>query len=583
MTLKEVRQYLAQKIATLNDIAKKVNVPINNYDTFTKIINKSTFDIAVVGEFTSGKSTLINALLGIDILPSLLEPTTARITYITYSEAPKIILNMKDGNHNIREFDINFLKKLIAENKSEVESIESIEVMINNPLLEDGIRIIDTPGTNETDEQRVKITYNILPEADAVIYLTIHPVTSTNIQVLKEHIIDNKIKNLFFVLNKIDLIGDQLEIAVKDSKSWFIEEYNQPLTDFYPLSALDYLEGIETNNEDLINKSRFEHFKLSLINFLKSSKKYKNLQEQYSAIFEGVKIQLIELLNIKISGLQLPEESFKERKNILEEDLIKFKEQILELEKQLDREFDSITLRVEDSLNNLLNEIISTIDDSFSRGSGDIDLLLKDIKLAIKYKYEAWIERNEPIINEILSSIKEEVSLRTLQSFQGIGESIMKFTDPKIMINGRLNNASYIDQVMADDSKFEKYQVRSVVSTMIFLHFIGFSAFAPAAFLFYPHFKENRKKWFQKQKDKIKPEIISSVQKEFKSFRKERLHYIDNIKNELNFQIDSAVKDQSNRIKLQIDEIENERKEKKSDIENKIKDYYNALELIKEI
>ena len=221
MSILDIRKELSSKINKLEGITKNLKLQLNDYGFLTRIINKTTFDIAVVGEFTSGKSTLINALLGIDLLPTLLEPTTARITYISYSENAQIILIMKNGIRKVHPFDSSFLKSLIAENKPLVNEIDYIEVLIDIPLLKNSIRIIDTPGTNDTDEQRVAVTYGLLPEADAVVYVTIHPVTSSNVEVYKEHILGNKIKNIFFVLNKIDLLGDNLELAAKDVSNWF--------------------------------------------------------------------------------------------------------------------------------------------------------------------------------------------------------------------------------------------------------------------------------------------------------------------------------------------------------------------------
>ena len=60
------------------------------------IINNEIFRIIVVGGFSRGKSSLINALLGEKLLPAKLTPTTALLTFIRYGEVPEAILFYKD-------------------------------------------------------------------------------------------------------------------------------------------------------------------------------------------------------------------------------------------------------------------------------------------------------------------------------------------------------------------------------------------------------------------------------------------------------------------------------------------------------
>lgn len=581
MTLNDIRNQLAERLDSLEDIANRINMSVIKKDFLIDIINKTTFDIVVVGEFTSGKSTLINAMLGIELLPALLEPTTARITYISYSDNPKIVLKMKSGEIITKSYDEKYLQSLVAENKTVVENIDYIEVFIDSPLLRDGVRLIDTPGTNDTDEQRVSVTYGLIPKADAVIYLTIHPVTSSNVQVFREYIFSNKINNIYFVLNKIDLLGDQYELASKDVFKWFENEYKGPIEHFYSLSALDYLEAINNGNDELIQKSKFNEFSDSFTKFLRGSDKYKNLEAQYAAIFDNLKNQMIELIKVKIGGLSIPEESFNERNKALQEDLREFNEQVKELKKQIDGEINLLVLKIEESLSDLLPETLSVTDDILTNKRGDMDLIIKDIELAVKYKYEAWREGNEPIINKILNSMREEISIRVMVSIQKMNSAVIKFSGITLNANVQEIGSSPLTQIFQDDVKSQFVSTAAVVGGMFILSGVGI--FPPLAFLIGPLVSSYRKKTLDSQKEQKKPQIITALQESFQAFRKQIIGNIKTQHSKLVQDINSGIIEQSARINAQLDEIEKERHNKQSEIEQIIVEYKKALIEIKGI
>ena len=63
-----------------------------------ELIKSKKYNVAVMGEFKKGKSSLINALLGSNILPADVTPTTATINRITYGIVPTVVINYKNGN-----------------------------------------------------------------------------------------------------------------------------------------------------------------------------------------------------------------------------------------------------------------------------------------------------------------------------------------------------------------------------------------------------------------------------------------------------------------------------------------------------
>lgn len=118
-----------------------------SYEEFEKKIKavrenlENLFSIVFIGEFSTGKSTIINALLGNNILPTGITPTTDKITILRYGSVKEEY--EENGNHYIS----------IPEERLK------------------GVFIVDTPGTNVTLEQHEQITHRFIPKADIVFFV----------------------------------------------------------------------------------------------------------------------------------------------------------------------------------------------------------------------------------------------------------------------------------------------------------------------------------------------------------------------------------------------------------------------------
>ncbi|UYZ21766.1 dynamin family protein [Mesobacillus jeotgali] len=191
-------------------------------------VMEEQFQIVVVGEFSRGKSTFINALLGKKILPSSARPTTTLLNVISYSKEPFIKLHFR--KKGVKEVSEEFFKKLVApkepipgdllseqEYERQVELFQTIEFAeLGHPLTfcKDGVRIIDTPGTNDLDPAREQLTNSIIPRSDAAILLlsAIKILSESEISFLKDRILASDIQKIFIVVNQKDLLENKQEI-----------------------------------------------------------------------------------------------------------------------------------------------------------------------------------------------------------------------------------------------------------------------------------------------------------------------------------------------------------------------------------
>ena len=218
---------LRQNVLDSYHTLEKISANLKNKNVRSELLKsenlllEDNFKLVVVGEFSNGKSTFVNALLGQNVLPAKTEPTTTTINRITFGKEKKFILHYRDNVPNKEIIEEDF-KNIVAYNIEDDDIIENVgriayaEIQYPIEICKNGIELIDTPGTNDLDQVREEITFNFIPQADAVIFIlnATQAFTGGDFDFLKERIIKNDISKIFFVLN----FKDRLEDIEKDGR-----------------------------------------------------------------------------------------------------------------------------------------------------------------------------------------------------------------------------------------------------------------------------------------------------------------------------------------------------------------------------
>ena len=123
--------------------------------TMSQTLLAGNYVLTVMGQFSAGKSTLINNLLGRKVLPVNKTETTAVITYIKYGSEDYAELIYSDGRTERCE-----IKDTMDINQSavDIDMPESINIYINDEWLKNGIVIADTPGVNTVLKEHTEKT-----------------------------------------------------------------------------------------------------------------------------------------------------------------------------------------------------------------------------------------------------------------------------------------------------------------------------------------------------------------------------------------------------------------------------------------
>ncbi len=166
------------------------------------------FNLAVVGQFKRGKSTLMNAVLGRDLLPTGLLPLTSAITTLCYGSAERVLLRRKGWTWE-QEVPLAQLADFITErgNPGNEKGLLEARVELPLPFLRRGLHFIDTPGIGSARHENTATTYAFLPQMDAVIFVTSvdAPLSEAEERFLAD--IRGQVRQLFVVVNKMDMLG----------------------------------------------------------------------------------------------------------------------------------------------------------------------------------------------------------------------------------------------------------------------------------------------------------------------------------------------------------------------------------------
>ena len=223
-------------------------------------VARETFTVGFVGEFSRGKSTLINNLLGTNILPVANLPTTALMTRIRYGIKPKMVVF---DSHGIKQKELPLVKDswsgLTAANFNDNEPEGFVTVLIDKTLLgKYGIELIDTPGAGDLSEKRAKVIGEVLLGCESAI-ITVsaaQPLSLSEKLFIEQRLIANRTPFLALAITRLDLVPEkerdiQVEYIINKLKSWNInipilipDDIQLPSNKYESIKGMDKLRGL---------------------------------------------------------------------------------------------------------------------------------------------------------------------------------------------------------------------------------------------------------------------------------------------------------------------------------------------------
>ena len=273
--------------------------------------------IAVIGQFSSGKSTFLNALLGQDILPSGLTPVTAKAVRLKFAKMPLLSVKFINGSESLlASSDLAELNKL-------GEQVSGMTLYAPSEILKE-INFIDTPGLNSLRDADTKETKNTLKKVSGAIWLSLanNAAKASELESIKEILKANDLKAICLINQKDKLSEEELESLLKHAG----QTYGELFEDIIAISSKQALLGITNNDKGLLEASNFNEALKAIKecfldksfkeNFIKVRAKkivklLTNEQEKHLEIYDNARFILDEFSGSLDEKLEAIKEEFK--------------------------------------------------------------------------------------------------------------------------------------------------------------------------------------------------------------------------------------------------------------------------------
>jgi len=237
-------------------------------------IAEDRFNLVVAGQFNTGKSSLMNAILGRKLLPVGVLPMTSLITTVRYGNRERLLVQ-REGRQDPQEEPIANLGEYVTAcaTSGSHARVTSVEVELPSEILRRGFCLVDTPGVGSTVTENTATTMEFLPEADAVVFVTSFesPLSEAELAFLRT--VNTHVRKIFIAVNKSDLVSaNEREDVLAFLRSRISQELKTEEVRLIAVSARDALAAKLNNRSDLLDACGLKDLEQTLVDFMTRKK-----------------------------------------------------------------------------------------------------------------------------------------------------------------------------------------------------------------------------------------------------------------------------------------------------------------------
>jgi GTP-binding protein EngB required for normal cell division len=409
------------------------NIPGCPCEELKEKIQNDTFNLVVLGQFKRGKTSLINALLGAEILPVGVIPLTSIATVLTYGEALRIKVYFNDGR--MIEIKPESLPEYVTEkgNPKNEKNVQEVIITYPSPYLKDGVRLIDTPGVGSIYQHNTDVAYQYLPKSDAALFLLSvdQPVSQAELDFLKD--VREYSDRIFFLQNKADYVApEDLNESIAFSKK-VIEDAMNCDVKIFPLSAKLALDGKLSGSKDLLEKSFLPEFEKILNTFLMEEKGKVLILSVSNTLLRVLSQTMLEL-ELEMKSLTTPLEELKKKIEAFESKKKEVMQEKQDFDILLDGEVDRLVKKgIDEDLGEFKKETVSILSESLqsfyrekqSLPSKELNKVLEEYVIdEVRNAYNNWWAMED----EKLASAFEAICSRFITKTNDTVDALLKFS-----------------------------------------------------------------------------------------------------------------------------------------------------------
>lgn len=385
-------------------------------------VAEERFNLVVLGEFKRGKSTLINALLGRDLLPTAVVPLTSAVTALRAGERDRLLVYRGDGTE--QERPVAELADYVTEagNPGNRWGVELVRIELAHELLEGGLELVDTPGVGSIHAHNTEAARNFLPRVDAAVCVLDagQPLSQAERELFAEAA--DRVPRLLVVVNKIDqLDGADRELAVDFVRSAVRELLSGREGELFAVSARTG-EGIGTLSGRLKRLADEEREALLL--------------RSVAGLARGAAADAAQAARFEAHAIELPLHELASRADMFEQRISELRATGAEAGELLDR---GIERALEEHVNRPLREhagreeerlrrALRTYAESRTRSPRELSAELHSwIDTTVRAEFERLVPRFEATIADELTELERRYATRVervLEQVQEVAEDV---------------------------------------------------------------------------------------------------------------------------------------------------------------
>ncbi len=480
-----LEEFINHKTTILN-VVENINSLLNENNeagnerllTVSEQLISNHFNLVILGQFKRGKTTLINSLVGNEILPSSVVPLTSIVTILKFGSEVRCTIFMNDGTEqNIR---IEELHDYVTEsgNPKNRRGVKCACIEYPIPLLEKGMQLVDTPGIGSTFLHNTETTYEFLDQLDAAVFLMSADVPISQVEKELLETIKCSTQKIFFVLNKVDNLIPEEIAEMSTYNSNVLKEMGFTVQEIWPISARKALKAKTSNDKNLLLESGLSNMEDAIGNFLSTEKGRIVLNTAISKL-KRISLQTVSQIAIETKTLTDSEEELENRINTFHElnsNLKKDKEDIAYLIKgetiKLNKKVEEILQAFDDTETTRIRDCLHNFyEDNHNANPTTLrDDMQKAIKAEIVKGFDVFKEDIEIVISDSIQETFNRFTKRSndiMQEFKTAAEQLFEVPMQQSELSIDLAEDKRFFYMVQDGTSMTEEEVKSILRTFM--------------------------------------------------------------------------------------------------------------------
>lgn len=444
---------LLEQLGAKND--KLPSVP-ESYRKTKALLKTNQYNVVVCGEVKKGKSSLLNAIIGRNLLPVNNEIATSQVFRITNSKEESFYLMFSDGTRKqiTKEGLYRYGSQTAADQNGDPifkdRTLSFIQVNTPVTFLPEGVSLVDTPGLGALYATHEHITNNYISQANAVIFVLDpeHPITTQEKKFILKAL--QVTKQIIYVMTKIDnFTPETWSLQLKRNQKLLEDIYlplNIPAPQILPISSKSLMDAANEQDkffsEISLKSSKFELMKNCLIHTIFTGVgklRAQQAQNEMANMFNKYYAIINDMMKVCATDGQAQQLKINQRKQEqqkkLQEDWGEQSQQRQKILEEVQAISNSLNGRVAQIINQVKTEVLDVVNEynTMEQIKTANENLTKAVYDEVSSRWQSATRDITDRVAEVLSRVNTSIDRATAASIEYDGSTIsqyeMTFTD----------------------------------------------------------------------------------------------------------------------------------------------------------